>query len=69
MARKFPRLDGDSFPYLETVDPFKRKNEFDYKRYDYTASAKLMRVTWPSDYRHVVEWESAEARDAWFETQ
>lgn len=69
MARKFPRLDNDDFPYLETADPFKRKNEFDYKRYDYTASAKLMRVPWPSDYRHVVEWESAEARDAWFDAQ
>lgn len=69
MARKFPRLDNDSFPYLETVDTFKRKNEFDYKRYDYTASAKLMRVTWPSDYRHVVEWESEQARDAWFDAQ
>lgn len=69
MARKFPRLENDSFPYLDTVDPFKRENKFDYKRYDYTASAKLMRVTWPSDYRHVVEWESAEARDAWFDAQ
>lgn len=69
MARKFPRLDNDSFPYLETVDPFKRENKFDYSRYDYTASAKLMRVTWPSDYRHVVEWESEEARDAWFDAQ
>lgn len=69
MARKFPRLGNDSFPYLETADPFKRENRFEYGRYDYTASAKLMRVTWPSDYRHVVEWESAEARDAWFDAQ
>lgn len=69
MARKFPRLGNDSFPYVETVDPFKRENKFDYSRYDYTASAKLMRVTWPNDYRHVVEWESAEARDAWFDAQ
>lgn len=69
MARKFPRLGDDSFPYLETADPFKRKNVFDYKRYDYTASAKLMHVTWPSDYRHVVEWESEQARDAWFDAQ
>ncbi|MBR3158604.1 MAG: hypothetical protein IKF14_05820, partial [Atopobiaceae bacterium] len=69
MARKFPRLGNDSFPYLETADPFKRENKFDYSRYDYTASAKLMRVTWPNDYRHVVEWESAEARDAWFDAQ
>lgn len=69
MARKFPRLGNDSFPYLETADPFRRENKFDYGRYDYTASAKLMRVTWPSDYRHVVEWESEEARDAWFDAQ
>ena len=69
MARKFPRLGNDSFPYLDTADPFKRENKFDYSRYDYTASAKLMRVTWPSDYRHVIEWESEEARDAWFDTQ
>lgn len=69
MARKFPRLGNDSFPYLDTADPFKRENKFEYARYDYTASAKLMRVTWPSDYRHVVEWESAEARDAWFDAQ
>ena len=69
MTRKFPRLGNDSFPYLDTADPFKRKNEFDYGRYDYTASAKLMRVPWPSDYRHVVEWESEQARDAWFDAQ
>lgn len=69
MARKFPRLGNDSFPYLETAEPFRRENKFDYGRYDYTASAKLMRVTWPSDYRHVVEWESEEARDAWFDAQ
>ena len=69
MARKFPRLGNDGFPYLDTADPFKRENKFDYARYDYTASAKLMRVTWPNDYRHVVEWESAEARDAWFDAQ
>lgn len=69
MARKFPKLNNDGFPYLDTVAPFKRKTDFDYGRYDYTATAKLMRVTWPSDYRHVVEWESEKARNAWFDAQ
>lgn len=69
MSRKFQRLGTDSFPYLDTVGPFKRKNEFDYARYDYTATAKLLRVTWPSDYKHVVDWESEESRDAWFDKQ
>lgn len=69
MSRKFQKLGDDHFPYLDTVGPFKRKNDFDYARYDYTATAKLMRVTWPSDYRHVVDWESEAARDAWFAQQ
>lgn len=69
MSRKFQRLGNDSFPYLDTVGPFKRKNDFDYSRYDYTATAKLMRVTWPSDYKHVVDWESEESRDEWFAQQ
>lgn len=69
MSRKFQKLGNDTFPYLDTVGPFKRKNDFDYGRYDYTATAKLMRVTWPSDYRHVVDWESEESRDAWFDKQ
>ena len=69
MSRKFQKLGNDSFPYLDTVGPFKRKNDFDYARYDYTATAKLMRVTWGSDYKHVIDWESEASRDAWFAAQ
>lgn len=67
MAR-FPRLkeaDG-TYPYLERVNPFGRKVDFDYTRYDYTATMKLCRVPWTADYRHVVNWADAQARDDWF---
>lgn len=64
---KFPHVGNDAFPHLENVKPFERKVPFDYGRYDYTATLKLCSVTWPADYRHVVNWKSASARDAWFD--
>lgn len=64
---KFPHVGNDAFPHLETVKPYQRKVPFDYGRYDYTATLKLCSVTWPADYRHVVNWQSAAARDAWFD--
>lgn len=63
----FPHLSDTDFPHLGTVDPYRRRVDFDYSRYDYEATAKLCRVTWPQDYRHVVNWASATARDAYFE--
>ena len=63
----FPHLSDTDFPHLGTVDPYRRRVDFDYSRYDYEATAKLCRVTWPQDYRHVVNWASADARDAYFE--
>lgn len=64
---KFPHVGNDAFPHLENVKPYQRKVPFDYGRYDYTATLKLCSVTWPADYRHVVNWQSASARDAWFD--
>lgn len=64
---KFPHVGNDAFPHLDTVKPFERKVPFDYGRYDYTATLKLCSVPWPADYRHVVNWQSAAARDAWFD--
>lgn len=67
MAR-FPKIkeaDG-TYPYLERVNPFARKVDFDYGRYDYTARMTLCRVPWTADYRHVVNWADAQARDDWF---
>lgn len=69
MARRYPRMQNDGYPDVQQVDPFRRQVTFDYSRYDYTAYAKVMRVPWPSDYRHTVDWASAEARDMWFESQ
>lgn len=64
---KFPHVGNDAFPHLENVKPFERKVPFDYGRYDYTATLKLCSVPWPADYRHVVNWQNASARDAWFD--
>lgn len=64
----FPHLSETDFPHLGTVDPYRRRVDFDYSRYDYEATAKLCRVTWPQDYRHTVNWKSATARDAYFES-
>lgn len=66
MAR-FPHLKGaDPFPHFATVDPYARREDFDYSRYDYTSTAKLCRVPWTPDYRHVVNWTDAAARDTYF---
>lgn len=64
---EFPHLRDDSFPHLGTVNPYRRKVDFDYGRYDYTATLKLCNVTWPIDYRHTVNWQSASARDEYLE--
>lgn len=67
MAR-FPKIkETNTFPYLDNARPFDRHVTFDYRRYDYTATAKLCKVPWPSDYRHTVWWLSEQMRDAWFE--
>lgn len=64
----FPHLSDTDFPHLGTVDPYRRRVDFDYSRYDYEATAKLCRVTWTQDYRHTVNWKSAAARDSYFES-
>ena len=64
----FPHLSDTDYPHLGTVDPYRRRVDFDYSRYDYEATAKLCRVTWPQDYRHTVNWKSAAARDSYFES-
>ena len=64
---EFPHLRDDSFPHLGTVNPYRRKVDFDYGRYDYTATLKLCNVSWPMDYRHTVNWKGASARDEYLE--
>lgn len=63
---EFPHLKDDAFPHLGNVNPYRRKVDFDYGKYDYTATLKLCNVTWPITYKHVVNWKSEEARDKYF---
>lgn len=67
MAGRFPHLGSDAYPHLDNVHPYRRKVPFDYERYNYTAEIKLCNVPWPIDYKHVVNWPDASARDGWFE--
>lgn len=69
MSKHFPHLNDTPFPHLDNADPYDIDMTFDYGRYDYEGTIKLMRVTWPSDYSHVVKWADAAARDAWFDAQ
>ena len=69
MSKHFPHLKDTPFPHLDNADPYDIDVTFDYGRYDYEGTIKLMRVTWPSDYSHVVKWTDAAARDAWFDAQ
>lgn len=76
--RDFPHLDDTSFPDLGTVDVYKYRNEFDYRRYGYTQMRVTMcAVPWDMGEAHVgastisgignvVYFEDEEARDAWF---
>ena len=66
MGHDFYHIGNDAFPHLDTVRPFARAVPFDYGRYDYTATIKLCTVTWPMDYKHVVNWQDEAARDAYF---
>ena len=65
MTDRFPHLRDTPFPNFSTVEPYRRKVDFDYGRYDYEASVKLCNVPWPFDYRHVVNWADEQARDAY----
>lgn len=65
---EFPHLQDNSFPHLGNVNPYRRKVDFDYGRYDYTATLKLCNVPWPIDYKHVVNWQSASARDEYMQS-
>ena len=62
----FPHLNDGAYPHLGNVNPYRRKVDFDYGRYGYTATIKLCNVTWPITYKHVINWKSEEARDEYF---
>ena len=68
MADRFPHLQDTPFPNFSNVDPYRRKVDFDYGRYDYEATVKLCNVPWPHDYRHTVNWQNEEQRDAYLDS-
>lgn len=77
----YSHLGGTSdFPNVQTVDAYKFDNDLDYSRYDYSQmDICVCRVPWDTGEVHVgtraiegignvVDFESKEARDAWFNT-
>lgn len=68
MADKFPHIQDNDYPHFSDAEPYKGNPTFDYSDYDYTITIKLCRVAWDATYRHVVGWDSAQDRDAYFAT-
>ena len=67
MERDFPHLGDTAFPHLSNVDVWQYRNNFDYSRWEDNARIKLCTVNWDADYNNVVNWESDEARNAYFD--
>lgn len=79
MAKVFPHLDDTKFPDAGNIDVYKYKNDFDYKRYDYSQMEILVcNVPWDvgearvgnrtiSGIGNVVYFETKEKRDEWFD--
>lgn len=75
---KFPHMDDTEFPYVDQVDVWKFKNDFDYKKFaDVQMRITVCAVPWDVGLIHVgnaqigglgnvVDFGSEEARDAWF---
>lgn len=68
MERDFPHLGDTAFPHLSNVDVWQYRNNFNYSRWEDNARIKLCTVNWDADYNNVVNWESDEARDAYFDS-
>ena len=67
MERDFPHLGDTAFPHLSNIDVWQYRNNFDYSRWEDNARIKLCAVNWDADYNNVVNWESDDARDAYFD--
>ena len=67
MKRDFPHIGDTAFPHLSNIDVWKYRNNFDYSRWEDNARIKLCAVSWDSDYRNVVHWETDAVRDAYFD--
>lgn len=75
----FPKLNDGAFPHVNNVDVYKYRNDFDYNRFDaLQMKLQLCTVPWDMGEAHigartisgignVVDFKTAEARDAWFD--
>lgn len=65
----FPHLRNDTaYPYMNNVDVYSFINNFDYTRWSEKTRVKLVNVIWNSDYKDVVDFETDEARDKYFDS-
>ena len=65
---RFPHLADTSFPDAGNVDVYRYKNTFDYKRWGENVKIKVMQVPWDG-LHDVPNFETDEARDAWFDAR
>ena len=65
---RFPHLTDTSFPDAGNVDVYRYKNTFDYKRWGENVKIKVMQVPWDG-LHDVPNFETDEARDAWFDAR
>lgn len=61
---EFPHFPGDDFPSLEVGASY--VNNFDYTRWGKSTGLRLCTVNYDASYKHVVDWQSASQRDAYF---
>lgn len=69
MSSRFPHLTkANAWPGLATVDPFDLQVTFDPYLWTPDVTIHLARTALDSGYRNVGGWESASARDSWFDS-
>lgn len=70
-SKNFIHLQRSSgtFPHTQNVNTEATLSTFDYKVWDVNTKIEALSVPWDSQYRNVVSFESAEARDEYFESK
>lgn len=66
MGRTFPHLTprGGDFPYIDRVDVYQYRNDFNYHRWAEASRLEIMNVPFPADFSEIVDWGTPAARDA-----
>lgn len=64
---RFPHINDAPFPGVPD-DAFQAEPAFDWSVWTPAQRVHLCTVAWRRDYADVVDWESVEARDAWFDS-